>query len=80
MRKYDSKFDWTRNLSDEELIALLTTHIATSQKVQEDAKNFGFEFIDTSYEREKVIKEYIEKIVNSGKLDRSPESYEKYYR
>lgn len=80
MRKYDSKFDWTRNLSDEELIKLLTTHIETSRKLQEEATNHGFEFIDTSFNREEVIRESIERMISTGMLDRADKSYERYYR
>lgn len=80
IRKYDSKFDWTRNLSDEELIKLLTKHIETSKRLQEEAIKYGFEFIDTSFNREKVVIESIERIMSTGKLDRTDKSYERYYR
>lgn len=80
MRQYDSEFDWTRNLSDEKLIELLRMHIETSKAIQKDAMKHGFEFIDTSFEREKVISDSIEKMINNGELDRKDESYERYYR
>lgn len=80
MRQYDTKFDWTRNLSDSELLDLLNTHIETSKKVQCEATQYGFEFIDTSFHREEIIKKRINEIVKSGALDRNNKSYEKYYR
>lgn len=80
IRTYDSEFDWTKNLSDEELIKLLTTHIETSKSLKEKAIKNGFEFIDTSFNREETIVASIEKMINSGKLDRTDKSYERYYR
>lgn len=80
MRKYDSEYDWTRNLSDEELIELLTFHIEASKKLQEKAMQHGFKFIDTSFNREEVIRESIEEMISTGKLDRTDKSYERYYR
>lgn len=80
MREYDSKYDWTRTLSDEELIKLLTFHIEESKRLQEKAVQHGFEFIDTSFNREETIRESIEKMISNGKLDRTDKSYERYYR
>lgn len=80
MRKYDTKYDWTRNLSDENLLKLLKTHIETSKTLQQEAIKYGFEFIDTSFNREKVITESIERLINNGTLDRTDESYKRYYR
>lgn len=80
IREYDGEFDWTRNLSDEELSELLSKCIETSKKLQEEAKKYGFEFIDTSFNREEVVSESIEEMINNGSLDRTDESYERYYR
>lgn len=80
MRKYDSEFDWTRNLSDEELIELLRRHIEESKVLQEEALKYGFKFIDTSFDREKTISNSIEKMITNGTLDRTDESYKRYYR
>ena len=62
IREYDGEFDWTRNLSDEELSELLSKCIETSKKLQEEAKKYGFEFIDTSFNREEVVSESIEEM------------------
>lgn len=80
IRKYDNEFDWTRNLSDERLIELLRKHIETSKSLREQAIKYGFEFIDTSFNRDKVISETIERMITDGILDRTEESYERYYR
>lgn len=80
IRKYDTKFDWTRNLSDEEALSLFDNHIKTSKRLQEEAQKYGFEFIDTSFERESKVKEFFDEQIRSGKLERTDESYEKYYR
>lgn len=80
IRKYDTKFDWTRNLSDEEALSLFDNHIKTSKRLQEEAQKYGFEFIDTSFERESKVKDFFDELIRSGKLERTDESYEKYYR
>ena len=80
IREYDGEFDWTRNLSDEELIELLSKHIETSKRLQQEAEKYGFKFIDTSLNREEVISKSIEEMVNNGSLDRTDESYKRYYR
>ncbi len=80
IRKYDNQFDWTRNLSDDELLAVLTKNIETSKKLQEESAKYGFEFIDTSFDRTNVVRKRMDEIMKSGKLDRDDKSYEKYYR
>ena len=80
MRKYDTRFDWTKNLSDEKLIEWLTTNIEKSKRIQSEAKEHGFTFIDTSFNRESVIEECINQLFKSGKLDRTKESYDRYDR
>lgn len=80
IREYDTLFDWTRNLSDEELIEILSAHIKTSKKLQEEAEKYGFPFIDTSFDRDANIIQRIDEIEKSGILDRTGKSYEKYYR
>lgn len=80
IRKYDTKYDWTRNLSDAELIELLATNIEKSKRLQEEAIKYGFEFIDTSFNRQEAINAAIERMLSNGILYRTNESYEKYYR
>ena len=80
IRQHDTRFDWTRNLSDEELLVRLEQQIETSKIIQKAASTYGFEFIDTSYDREHVIARRIEEMFNSGKLSRTDSSYDKYER
>lgn len=80
MREHDTKFDWTRNLSDEELLELLGHHIETSKNLKQEAEENGFTFIDTSYNRDETIKRTFDKLEKAGKLARDDKSYERYYR
>lgn len=80
IRKCDTEFDWTRNLSDEKLLDLIKGHIETSKKVQKDAEKYAYPFIDTSFDRENVINRRLDEIEKSGELNRTDKSYEKYYR
>ncbi len=80
MRKYDTRFDWTKNLSDEKSIECLTTNIEKSKRIQSEAKEHDFTFIDTSFNRESVIEECINQLFKSGKLDITKESYDRYDR
>ena len=54
--------------------------IEKSKKLQEESTKYGFEFIDTSFNRKEVIEKSIEKMIKDGKLDRTDKSYERYYR
>lgn len=80
MREHDTKFDWTRNLSDEELLELLRHHIETSKKLKQEAEDHGITFIDTSYNRDDAIRRTFESLEKSNKLGRDDKSYERYYR
>lgn len=80
IRKNDTEFDWTRSLSDKELLEFLSTNIEKSKILKEDATKHGFEFIDTSFDREDVISQRIKHMIDEGVLDRTSESYERYYR
>ncbi len=80
VRKFDTRFDWTRNLADEELLEILKRNIEISKSLQQEANNNGCSFIDTSFNREEIINQTIEQIEQSGKLYREDKSYERYYR
>lgn len=80
IRMHDTRFDWTKGLSDEQIIEILTTNISNSKRAQAEAEKNGFIFIDTSFNREDVIEQSINQIFQSGKLDRKDESYNRYDR
>ncbi len=80
IRKFDTEFDWTRRLSDEELLELLSKHIQTSKRLQKEAEEYGYTFIDTSFNRVAVIAQEIDKLIKSGTLNRTEKSYERYRR
>lgn len=80
VRKYDTKFDWTRKLTDEELLAMFEDLIQKSKLIQEEAKLYGFTYIDTSYDRENKFSNFIDANLKNGLLDRTDESYKKYER
>lgn len=80
IRKYDTEFDWTRGLEDEELLEFISANIETSKRLQEEAKEEGFIFIDTSYNREETIAKTFDELCERGQLDRTEESYARYAR
>lgn len=80
IRTYDTPFDWTRTVENEELLKILQGHIQTSKELQKEAEKYNFIFIDTSINRESVIMEKIEELMNNHVLIRDEKSYEKNYR
>lgn len=80
IRLYDTPFDWTITVEDNELLRTLQEHIQTSKELQKEAEKYGFIFIDTSFDRENVIKKKIEELENGNILIRDEKSYEKNYR
>ncbi len=82
VRRYDTRFDWTRNLTDEELLSMFDKLISKSQSIKEEASLYGFTYIDTSFNREGKFKDFINAHLNqkSSLLVRKDESYDKYER
>ena len=80
IREHDTRFDWTKTLPDEELLAMLEELIGKSKSLQEEAEKNGFIFIDTSFNRDTVIDETLDALFQSGQLDRSDDSYDIYDR
>ena len=62
-RKYDTELDWTFKKSDEELIEIASEEIKNSKRLQEECKNYNVKFIDTSYERNNVLKELLDYVL-----------------
>ena len=82
IRKYDTKFDWTRNEDDKSLLEMFAKHIAKSKKLQEMAPKYGYEFLDVSYDREKVFNDFIAENTRKGStfFHRTDKSYDRYER
>lgn len=55
VRKYEQKFDYTKAMSDEEVLNMVTRHINHSKEVALECQKFNFRFVDTSYDRDKVL-------------------------
>lgn len=62
-RKYDTELDWTFKKTDEELIEIALEEIKNSKRLQEECKNYNVKFIDTSYERNNILKELLEEVL-----------------
>lgn len=62
-RKYDTVLDWTKKKSDEELIEIATSEIKNSKQLHEECKKYNVKFIDTSYNRNDVLKELLEDVL-----------------
>lgn len=48
LRKYDSKDDWTRKRTDEELLNTIEQLVALSKEIEYQCQEYNFKFIDTS--------------------------------
>ena len=59
-RTYQSSKDWTRNKSDETLLEKAEREIAKSKQFEKDAKKYKLKFVNTSFNREKVLTELLE--------------------
>ena len=62
VRKYEGKFDYTKAMSDDELLSVVSRHVEYSKKFEEECKNLGLQFYDTSYNRNDVLSHIINKI------------------
>lgn len=66
-RKYDTDNDWTKRKTDEELLKYAKREIQTSKRLLEECKKYNVKFIDTSYNRVKVLNELLDVILNEIK-------------
>ena len=62
IRKYDKSSDYTQWMSDEDILNMAIRHVQCSKNFARESKELGLEFIDTSYDREKVFEEIVSKI------------------
>lgn len=61
-RKYDTPDDWTYNLDDRELMAAAEDSVTFNEYMYEKLASHGFCVFDTSKDREKVLREIVERI------------------
>lgn len=59
IKENDSEFDWSRNLSIEELIELSKKYIDRAKKYKEQCQKYGFLFADTSKNRKQVLEQLL---------------------
>lgn len=55
IRKFDRPSDYTHWMSDEDILNMAKRHVQSSQNFAKESKELGFDFVDTSYNREKVL-------------------------
>lgn len=58
-KKYDTELDWTKYKSDEKLLRYAESEIKNSQTLKEECEKYNIKFVDTSYNREKVLNELL---------------------
>ena len=63
-QKSDTNLDWTKNTSDYDLLTHAQKHIKDSIFLKEECSKYNIKFVDTSYERKKVLKELVDYIIN----------------
>lgn len=66
-RKYDTDIDWTKSRSDEKLLHHAEKEIKNSQYLEEECKKYNIKYVDTSSDREKVLEELANYIVEAIK-------------
>lgn len=66
-RKYDTELDWTKYKSDEKLLHYAESEIKNSRFLKKECQKYNIKFVDTSYNREKVLNELLEYIIEMEK-------------
>lgn len=61
-RDNDKVGDWSFGISDEELNSQAEKWAEVNQTLKEDCPKYGLEYIDTSKDRDKILKDILEKI------------------
>ena len=62
IRKNDSAKDWTYMLTDKELLECSTRMIEKGKIIKEECKKYNISFVDTSHDREKILKSILDDI------------------
>ena len=66
-RKYDTDLDWTKKKSYEELIQIAENEINKSKQLQDECQKYNVKFIDTSNNRNDVLKKLLDDTINQIK-------------
>ena len=64
VRKYEGKFDYTRALTDDDLLKTISRHVEYSKNFEAECQQLGISFYDTSYNRDEVLNDIIKKFIN----------------
>ena len=62
VRKYEQKFDYTKAMRDEEVLNMVKRHINHSKEFALECKKYNFRFVDTSYDRDKVLADLLQEL------------------
>ena len=63
-KKYDTPEDWTYKKTDDELLKYAEQYVKDSKEFQTECEKYHIKYVDTSYNREKILKELLEEIIN----------------
>lgn len=63
IRVNENANSYTKNMSDDEVKRLILNHIEYSRILKEKCIDYGIEFWDTSFDREKKLKEIVKRII-----------------
>ena len=69
-KKYDTELDWTKNKSDEKLLTYAESEIRNSKYLEDESKKHNIRFVDTSKNRNEVLKELLGYIIEEIKIER----------
>ena len=58
--KYDTDLDWTKKRTPEDLERHAKKHIEDSKHLQKECEKYKIKFVDTSYNREKILNELVD--------------------
>ena len=62
-KKYDTELDWTKYKTEEKLLDYAESEINNSRFLKKECKKYNIKFVDTSYNREKVLNDLLECII-----------------
>ena len=65
IRENDEEHYWTNKIDDEELRKWTSDSIEFSKYLEEECKKYNLKYYDTSFDREKVLKQILNDIINN---------------